>query len=111
MNWLMNFTSIGKAWDDVTANAAEIGAAGLLLVGLGVMLSAAGALLGDVAHCPAISCAAALVENFKNNPHVGDFVRGLVTFKAGLMGLGLGRKLDAAAAASSSAAPAQAAKQ
>lgn len=96
MSLLRALPILRAAWETFRDNAAKIGAAGLVLIGLGVMLAAAGGLLSDLAACASASCVTGLLAQIRANPHTGDLLRGLVTFKAGLIALGLDHKISAA---------------
>lgn len=99
IGFALSFIGLGDLWGRFRSVSAEIGAAGLILAGAGMMLSGAGGLVAEFVACVSPSCALAVVRGLKQDPDFALCMKGLVTFKMGLLGLGFNQKLSAAAAA------------
>jgi hypothetical protein len=99
IGFALKLVGLGDLWDRFRSVSAEIGAAGLILAGAGMMLSGLGGLVAELVACAAPSCALGLARGLKQDPDFALIMKGLITFKMGLLGLGFNQKIGATAAA------------
>ena len=96
--FIIKFTGLEKLWLAIDGYKTNVGAAGLMLGGAAIMLSGVAAIISAYVGC---ADHAAQVEFFRTVMHSDNaalVLKGYLAFKGGLMGLGIGHKLEKAAA-------------
>lgn len=96
---IVKFSGLGALWDKVDGYKTNIGAAGLMVGGIGMMCAGAAAIIAAFVGCIDHACQIELVRGLSHNDNVALALKGFLAFKGGLMGLGIGHKLEKAAEA------------
>lgn len=105
INLVVRFSGLGLAWDKIDGHKSQIGGAGLMLAGGGMMLTAAAQVLSAYVACLDHSCQVALLQHMAGSDSAKLALEGFVTFKAGLLGLGIAHKIEKAAGAAALTEP------
>lgn len=103
LNLVLRFSGLNALWDKADGHKSKIGGAGLMCAGAGIMLTAVAQIISAYVACADHSCQIALFKSLSSSDHVKLLMEGLITFKGGLLGLGLAHKLEKAAEASAPA--------
>jgi hypothetical protein len=96
INLAIRLSGLGYAWDKIDGYKSKVGAAGLMLAGGGMMLGSAAQVLSAYVACIDHTCQIALFRGLTSSDSSKLLLEGFITFKAGLMGLGLAHKLEKA---------------
>lgn len=95
--FMLQFSGVKKLWDVLNGYKTKLGATGLMLAGGSVMLAGLSGILQSLSACNDLACGIGFARSLGSSEDAATFLKGLITFKAGLMGLGIGHKLEKAA--------------
>lgn len=105
LNLAIKFSGLGLAWDKIDGYKSKIGAGGLMLAGGGMMLAAAAQVISSYVACVDHACQLALIRGLAVSDPGKLALEGFVTFKGGLLGLGIAHKMEKAADAAAPTDP------
>ena len=97
INLALKFSGIAAVWDKVDGYKSKIGAAGLMLAGAALMLNGASQEITAYLACSDHMCQIALIKSIMSSEPMKLMLEGFITFKGGLLGLGLAHKMEKAA--------------
>lgn len=105
---ILRFSGINALWDKVDGHKSKIGAAGVMLSGIGLMAMGGSEVVASYTACIDHACQVDLFRNIATHPGGTHALEGFLLFKGALLGLGIWHKLDKAekAAAPSDTPPA-----
>ena len=95
----LKITGLGALWNKLNGYKTKLGAVGLMLAGLGMVLTGVSLFIATLVACPDQACQVGLFRGITDSEGVALALKGAVVFKGGLLGLGLGHKLEKAAPA------------
>lgn len=96
LNLAVKLSGLGWVWKKIDGSKTRIGAAGLMLGGAGIALGGLAGLIAQAIACGDAACAINIAKDISNNPSAALVLQGFLTFKAGLLGIGLGHKFEKA---------------
>lgn len=98
INLLLKLSGLTRMWDAVDGYKTKLGAGGLMLAGLGMMLTAMAGIVATYVACPDHTCQLDLLKQVTGSANGKLLIEGFIVFKSGLMGLGIAHKVEKAAA-------------
>lgn len=108
----VKWSGLGALWDKIDGFKTKIAAGGLMLAGAGLMLTGVSLVIAALVACADHACQVGLIRGLSSSDNVAMVLKGFIVFKGGLLGLGIGHKIEKAAdAAPAVDAPAAAAAE
>lgn len=92
----LKLTGLGKLWDTMDGYKTQTASAGLMLAGLGMMISGVSAVIAVYAACADHACQIGVFRGLGQSEGGALALKGFIVFKGGLAALGIGHKIEKA---------------